>query len=429
MKDYYYILGVDKNASTEEIKKAYKKLALKFHPDLNRNDKFFEERFKDIQEAYEALSDKEKRTLYDLKWQLFISRSSQKDSPKDTSEQNESQKQDFERQKEAFEQSKREFEEKQKEAKNYNSENTNELKNSIFKMPIVASLLIGAIILFIKFNTTQNLSNITNNDELSKKESTKEIKCIYFTFEETLISQLTKDELDIAIKVIKSNIGSRVILRGHNDSIESSRHSVAFDRSMARTEEVKNYLLNNGISENQIETIASGSDIPIVKNTENDDFIKYNRRVELYAYDNEDNLLVKTHQPFIPDDKKYQSLCILQWLLFDFDKTHLQESSINELNKAINVLNLNSNTVIYLSGQFDIKGTMEYNKIICSERIAKIQQYLFDNGININRIQSRITNDVNPDALGLDMRFNRRVEIYIFSLNGDRLSQSVPPKI
>ncbi len=64
-KDYYEILGVKKDAAVEEIKKAYRKLARKYHPDLNPGDKTAEQKFKDINEAYEVLSDPKKRADYD----------------------------------------------------------------------------------------------------------------------------------------------------------------------------------------------------------------------------------------------------------------------------------------------------------------------------------------------------------------------------
>ena len=64
-KDYYKILGVERNASEEEIRKAYRKLALQYHPDRNPDDKQAEERFKEINEAYQVLSDSEKRSVYD----------------------------------------------------------------------------------------------------------------------------------------------------------------------------------------------------------------------------------------------------------------------------------------------------------------------------------------------------------------------------
>lgn len=64
-RDYYEVLGVNKNATLDEIKKAYRKLALKYHPDKNKNDKEAEEKFKEATEAYEVLRDEEKRKLYD----------------------------------------------------------------------------------------------------------------------------------------------------------------------------------------------------------------------------------------------------------------------------------------------------------------------------------------------------------------------------
>ena len=64
-KDYYKILGVDRKASEDEIRKAYRKLAKQYHPDYNPNNKQSEDRFKEINEAYEVLSDTKKRSHYD----------------------------------------------------------------------------------------------------------------------------------------------------------------------------------------------------------------------------------------------------------------------------------------------------------------------------------------------------------------------------
>lgn len=65
MKDYYNILGLDKNSSQEDIKKAYRKLAIKWHPDKNEGSKEAEDKFKEISEAYDVLSNQDKKSKYD----------------------------------------------------------------------------------------------------------------------------------------------------------------------------------------------------------------------------------------------------------------------------------------------------------------------------------------------------------------------------
>src|SRR5580693_2450766 len=64
-QDYYETLGVSRDAKEDEIRKTYRKLARKYHPDLNPGDKSSEERFKKVQEAYDVLSDPKKRQVYD----------------------------------------------------------------------------------------------------------------------------------------------------------------------------------------------------------------------------------------------------------------------------------------------------------------------------------------------------------------------------
>jgi curved DNA-binding protein len=64
-KDYYKILGVSRDADEKEIKQAFRRMARQYHPDMNKGDKAAEEKFKEVNEAYEVLSDPEKRRMYD----------------------------------------------------------------------------------------------------------------------------------------------------------------------------------------------------------------------------------------------------------------------------------------------------------------------------------------------------------------------------
>ncbi len=73
-QDYYELLGVPRKAPLKEIRQAYRKLARKYHPDLNPGDKSSEEKFKQVQEAYDVLSDSKKRQMYDSARLLFRER-------------------------------------------------------------------------------------------------------------------------------------------------------------------------------------------------------------------------------------------------------------------------------------------------------------------------------------------------------------------
>src|SRR5258708_4211419 len=64
-RDYYIVLGVERNATPDDVKKAYRKLAVKYHPDKNPGDKTAEDKFKELGEAYEILSNPDKRAAYD----------------------------------------------------------------------------------------------------------------------------------------------------------------------------------------------------------------------------------------------------------------------------------------------------------------------------------------------------------------------------
>ena len=67
-RDYYEVLGLQKGASEDEIKKAFRKMAMKYHPDKNPGNKEAEEKFKEVNEAYSVLSDPDKKSKYDRFW-------------------------------------------------------------------------------------------------------------------------------------------------------------------------------------------------------------------------------------------------------------------------------------------------------------------------------------------------------------------------
>jgi DnaJ-domain-containing protein 1 len=110
-KNYYQALGLGSNATKEEIKKAYRIYAAKFHPDKQGGDKFFEERFKEIQEAYEVLSDDSSRASYDLNFNQPSSYNTSKQSYRSNTQSYE----DLKREREKQEREQRKTEQKEKE--------------------------------------------------------------------------------------------------------------------------------------------------------------------------------------------------------------------------------------------------------------------------------------------------------------------------
>ena len=112
MKDYYYILGVKSNANSNAIKDAYRKLSLRFHPDVTGGDKFLEERFKEICEAYEILSENDKRRVYHDRLIRF---NQNKSSNSTTDSEAKKREEEFERKKRAFEEERANFEKTKRE--------------------------------------------------------------------------------------------------------------------------------------------------------------------------------------------------------------------------------------------------------------------------------------------------------------------------
>lgn len=193
MKDYYYVIGIKRDSSIEEVKKAYKKLALKFHPDQNNGDKFFEERFKDIQEAYEILSDVNKRKHYDLAWLIFQKGKAAEFQSKNHTfekEEKERREKEFEKEKAEFDRKKKEFESEKKfytQAKNDTEKqqaSSNIALTSIKKekefvtqpnnriYAIIGIIIIG--ILLFSYLNMRDSSNLNTNQPVENKHIAQE---------------------------------------------------------------------------------------------------------------------------------------------------------------------------------------------------------------------------------------------------------------
>lgn len=167
MKNYYQILGLEKDATPEEIKKTYRKLSLKFHPDKNLGDVYFESRFKEINEAYSVLDNPEKRKIYDEKFTAFF-----KDG------------EDFEKMADYL---RKEAEKLKKEKEKFESEKTKSNSNESIKKKQLeinySAIFATALILFVLFmiinsaknskSSIDNYSSLFNENEYSNETETQ----------------------------------------------------------------------------------------------------------------------------------------------------------------------------------------------------------------------------------------------------------------
>ncbi len=199
MKNYYYILGISQTSSYDEVKKAYRKLSMKFHPDKNDGDKFFEERFKEIQEAYDVLSNDHKRKNYDTLFTTFFSkqnstfnfknyeaqiRKEYEDMLQKEKEKLRNKEKELNSKEEQLKNKQKEYEDRQSKSNNVNEESNNHKtenlkgekvasehnQNIISVNTLLGIMIITVIILFSWITSLQ--SPINNDTNISKtKES------------------------------------------------------------------------------------------------------------------------------------------------------------------------------------------------------------------------------------------------------------------
>lgn len=172
-KDYYKILGVQPNASIESIKTAYRKLSKKFHPDVNNGDKFFEEMFKEIQEAFEILYDTSKRKQYDYKRVNFKNPNNSNNHEYENNlrrkeEELRKQKEDFKK----WEDSLRKKEETLKEREKHKVKQVNKPLYAILIFLIV--IILFPLIYFTAYDKKSNILRPTSN-QLSQDATTSTV--------------------------------------------------------------------------------------------------------------------------------------------------------------------------------------------------------------------------------------------------------------
>jgi curved DNA-binding protein CbpA len=194
MKDYYYILGVTNDSSLNEIKSAFRKLSFKFHPDQNNGEAFFANQFKEILEAYEVLSDENKRRIYDEKLKQRISSNFTDDFKRKEEEFNKNYEEQIKKQTGKV---KSEFVINQKVDRN---QPTKTIVNQNFNYLFIVFLGIGIVIgiffiIFYLMNFNKPMNNYDNRDNtiVFKKDNKNN------SIEDSLKS--TKDEIPKVNKV------------------------------------------------------------------------------------------------------------------------------------------------------------------------------------------------------------------------------------
>jgi DnaJ-domain-containing protein 1 len=230
LKDYYYILGIDKAATTEQIKHAYRKLSNKFHPDKNDGDKFFEERFKEIQEAYETLSNLNRKKTYDSN---FNNSNFKSNTHSGNSSYEEKIRKDFE---DELRKRKKEYEEELNLKEKKHKEEIDDLKNQInrkrtFKnIAFISSkkrVTVALLFIIIAIVLVYLISNFypLNNSKviIDSTATTIALDQIPITKEKQLASidpVPTDDSIDINSKLELTTINANIILSKKADEIK-----------------------------------------------------------------------------------------------------------------------------------------------------------------------------------------------------------------